>query len=198
MSELFERGFRALSEIRHPHIVGVLEFDTASVRAFQLWYLAMEYVVGVPLDEWSRRIQGQADAFDRRLQAAIDLADALRAAHEVTYTDQVGFEAHGVLHGDVKPANVLVDRHGRVKLLDFLLVDIQRLLDPRVVPPEYLHEDGRRRELTGAFGTPGYMAPRAGKPWPGHYENRHLQPSRLRKNEVWPAFRFFRYSFEIQ
>jgi serine/threonine protein kinase len=57
------------------------------------------------------------------------------------------------------PANVIVANNGKVKLLDFLLVDIQRLLDPRVVPPEHLHQGGRKRELTEAFGTPGFMAP---------------------------------------
>jgi hypothetical protein len=158
-SELLEHGFRALSALRHPNIVGVLEFNTASVRALQLWYMAMEYVSGLPLADWSRRIQDQEDRFDRRLEAALQLADALRAAHDTTYTDRLGFQAHGVLHGDVKPANVLVEDSGKVKLLDFLLVDIQRLLDPRVVPPEYLHDAGRKRGLTEAFGTPGFMAP---------------------------------------
>jgi serine/threonine protein kinase len=158
-TELLERGYRALSALRHPNIVGVLEFNTASVRGLHVWYLAMEYVSGLPLDEWSRRIENQTDAFDCRLEAAIDLANALLAAHNTTYTDQLGFEAHGVLHGDVKPANVIVANNGKVELLDFLLVDIQRLLDPRVVPPEYLHEGGRKRRLTEAFGTPGYMAP---------------------------------------
>jgi Protein kinase domain/TIR domain len=159
ITELLEHGFRALSALRHPNIVGVLEFNTASVCGLQLSYMAMEYVSGLPLDDWSRRIQDQEDAFDRRLEAAIQLTDALRTAHDTTYTDQLGFQAHGVLHGDLKPANVLVEKSGKVKLFDFLLVDIQRLLDPRVVPPEYLHKAGRRRQLTQAFGTPGFMAP---------------------------------------
>lgn len=67
-SELLEHGFRALSVLRHPNIVGVHEFNKASLRAIQLWYLAMDYVSGLPLDDWSRRIQGQAEAFDRRLE----------------------------------------------------------------------------------------------------------------------------------
>jgi hypothetical protein len=159
IAELLDRGFRALSALRHPNIAGVFEFNTAQARGSQFSYLAMEYIRGLDLDDWSREIHSRPDAFERRLKAADQLADALCAAHDTTYLDQVGFEVHGVLHGDLKPANVLVANNGTVKLLDFLLVDIQRLLDPRVVPPQYLHESARERPLTAAFGTPGFMAP---------------------------------------
>lgn len=124
-----------------------------------LSYLAMEYVRGLPLDDWSRNIEARAAVLCRRLDAAIQLADGLRAAHQTTYTDQLGFEVHGILHGDLKPANVLVSDIGDVKLLDFLLVDIQRLLDPRVIPPSYSQRTARRRATTEAFGTPGFMSP---------------------------------------
>jgi len=157
-SELLERGFRALANLRHPNIAGVFEFSTAQVRGVRLSYLAMEYIRGLPLDVWSREIQSRSNASTLRLEAAIQLADALCTAHKTTYMDEAGFEVRGVLHGDLKPANVLVADNNRVKLLDFLLVDIRRLLDPRVVPPQYLHE---RIEgpVTAVFGTPGFMAP---------------------------------------
>jgi serine/threonine-protein kinase len=120
--------------------------------------MAMEYVRGQSLDRWSRSISNASDPLKRRLLVAVQLADALNGAHETVYTDELGFEVRGVLHGDMKPANVLVSATEQAKLLDFLLVDIQRLLDPRVVPPEYT---ARRREFpsTAAFGTPGFMAP---------------------------------------
>jgi Protein kinase domain/TIR domain len=157
ISELLERGFRALAALRHPNIAGVFDFNSAQVLGSKLSYLAMEYVRGLPLDDWSREVESRPDAFERRLDIAVQLADALCTAHNTTYTDQPGFEVHGVLHGDLKPANALVGDSGQVKLLDFLLVDIQRLLDPRVIPPQYLHGGGEKR-LTGAFGTPGFMA----------------------------------------
>src|SRR5262249_54328054 len=84
------------------------------------------------------------------------LSQALMSAHETTYFDEMGFQMHGVLHGDLKPANVICTDTGEVKLLDFLLVDVQRLLDPRVVP-SYLIE--REEPATAGFGTPGFMAP---------------------------------------
>ncbi len=154
--ELFERGFRALGALDHPHIAKVLDFGQGEMFDLSVLYTAVEYVKGVTLDEWSRNLDGQPDAGRLRLLAALQLAEALCAAHETTYTDQLGFEVRGVLHGDIKPANVLVGGTGEIKLLDFLLIDLQRLQDPRVIPPEYLR---REQPLTGAFGTPGFMAP---------------------------------------
>jgi hypothetical protein len=157
ISELLERGFRALVALRHPNVAGVLDFDSAGLRGLQLSFLAMEYIRGLPLDHWSRSVAERPDSFRRRLDAAVQLAEGAYAAHNTIYTDLTGFQVHGVLHGDLKPANVLVTDNGQVKLLDFLLVDFQRLLDPRVVPPQYLRES--RRPLTAAFGTLGFMAP---------------------------------------
>jgi hypothetical protein len=157
ISELLESGFRALAALRHPNVAGVFDFDSAQLRGVQVSFLAMEYVRGLALDLWSRDVAERSDSFGRRLDAAIQLAEGVSAAHSTIYSDRMGFEVHGVLHGDVKPANALVTDNGQVKLLDFLLVDFHRLLDPRVVPREYLHQNGKA--LTAAFGTPGFMAP---------------------------------------
>ena len=158
-TQLLERGFRSLSALRHQNIAAVFEFDRAHMAGLETWYLAMEFVRGPQLLQWSEEIDGRSDALNKRLHAAIELTDALHSAHEASYTDQLGFEARGVLHGDLKPANIIVASDGKTKLLDFMLVDIQRLLDPRVVPSEYLHGSTEPRNLTAAFGTPGFMAP---------------------------------------
>ena len=78
------------------------------------------------------------------------------AAHETTYVDEVGFEVHGILHGESKPTNVTVSPSGIPIILDFLLVDVQRLLDPQVIPALKPNEWD---EATRALGTPGFMAP---------------------------------------
>jgi Protein kinase domain/TIR domain len=153
---LFQRAFLGISAVDHPNVGKALSFGHTQVGSSKTCYLAMEYIEGKTLDVWSRSIDRDPDRLEKRLWAAIRISDALRAAHEAKYLDAFGLEVRGVIHGDVKPANVLVG--DRVQLIDFLLLDIQRLLDPRVIPQNY---DLKlpARPMTEAFGTPGFMSP---------------------------------------
>jgi len=151
---LFQRGFRAVQAVRHPAVVAVLDSGYAELAGRRTTFLATEFVVGSPLDEWVPPDSKQGGYLER-LRVTWELANALAACHGTTFVDEFGFQVRGVLHGDVKPANVLVDTEGHPRLLDFLQVDVQRLIDPRIVAPELIEPDMR----TGAFGTPGFMAP---------------------------------------
>jgi eukaryotic-like serine/threonine-protein kinase len=96
---------RLVSALNHPGIAVVYEVDEVEIDDGALGFLAMEYVPGLPIDEWARR---EKPDLDRRLQAAAEIAEALAHAH-----------AQGIVHRDVKPSNVLVSNAGRVKVLDF-------------------------------------------------------------------------------
>lgn len=119
--------FRELAELVHPNLVRLHEL----LGDGHEWWIAMELVDGVPITEFlSARDPAQVRA------VLAQLVEAVAAVH-----------AGGKLHRDIKPANVLVDREGRVVLLDFGLVTA-------VAAGE------RRREVVdGLSGTPAYMAP---------------------------------------
>ncbi len=151
---LFERGFLALSRLKHPHIVSTKDFGRADLHGLSVSYMVMDYIVGMRLDRWSLTLEGNPDAFGMRLRVTRQLAEAMLAAHETTYVDALGFEVRGVLHGDLKPSNAIIRPEGTPVLLDFLLVDVQRLMDPRIVSLKRAIEP-----VTAAFGTPGFMAP---------------------------------------
>jgi serine/threonine protein kinase len=170
---LFDRGFRALSRLKHPNLVSARDFGSIELGGVPVSYFVMDFVRGQTLGHWTCTMDGKADAFERRLGVAQQLATAMLAAHETVYLDQVGFEVQGLLHGDLKPANVLVSSGDVPVILDFLLVDVQRLLDPRVVSclkcydPNHAFTQGcgtpgfmaPEQTETGAYGTPGFMAP---------------------------------------
>jgi eukaryotic-like serine/threonine-protein kinase len=125
----FEREAQAVARLNHPHIVGVFDFGEENNVA----YIVMELIRGEELKAY----------FDKGTQFAVK--DAVRMTGELL--DALGY-AHeqGIVHRDVKPANVMLDAQMRVKLTDF---GVARLSDTG--------SDGTQAGTM--VGTPSYMSP---------------------------------------
>lgn len=130
-SQRFLREAQALASLSHPNIVTIYDFGEAG----DLCYFVMEFVDGCDLREMlAERSLKPYDA----MNIALVVSDALQYAHD-----------HGVVHRDIKPGNILVDKSGKVKIADFGLAKI-------------LHQTGSDYPLTmtnESMGTPYYMAP---------------------------------------
>jgi tRNA A-37 threonylcarbamoyl transferase component Bud32 len=100
--ERFRREARAVAQLNHPHIVGVIDAGEEDGRP----YIVFEYVEGETLKDRIRRL-GRLPV-DEAIAYAIEIARALGAAH-----------TRGIVHRDVKPQNVLVDEEGSAKVTDF-------------------------------------------------------------------------------
>src|SRR3954465_6992407 len=100
--ERFRREARAVAQLSHPHIVGVIDAGEDESRP----YIVFEYVEGETLKDRIRRL-GRLPV-DEALAYAIEIARALGCAH-----------AHDIVHRDVKPQNVLLDPEGSAKVTDF-------------------------------------------------------------------------------
>lgn len=108
LAKRFVQEGRAAAAITHPNVAQIFDVgDEGGIR-----YIAMEYVEGQQLAELIR--QGPLDT-PRIVDFAIQIADGLDEAH-----------AHGVVHRDIKPQNILVTARGRVKILDFGLAKLSR------------------------------------------------------------------------
>jgi serine/threonine protein kinase len=116
--ERFRREARAVAQLNHPHVVGVIDAGEDEGRP----YIVFEYVEGETLKERIRR--GGRLPIPEAVAYAIEIARALGAAH-----------ARHIVHRDVKPQNVLIDEEGSCKVTDF---GIARTLDE-----EGLTADGR-------------------------------------------------------
>ncbi|MEA2031566.1 MAG: serine/threonine-protein kinase [candidate division Zixibacteria bacterium] len=123
----FTREAQAAAGLDHPNIAAIHEVGEFQGRPFY----AMQVVEGQSLREV---IAGKDLPIDRILEIGIQVCEGLQAAHD-----------KGIIHRDIKPSNILLDQHGRVRIVDFGLAAIRG--------SEHLTKTG------STLGTIGYMSP---------------------------------------
>ena len=141
------REAQAMAQLSHPNVVTLFDVGTYGGQIF----IAMEFVQGLPLSEWLKQPHTWREVVAVFLAAGRGLA----AAH-----------SRGIVHGDFKPDNVIVDAEGRARVLDFGLATAQDRGDrPTTAEPTLSRSNRASLELaqpgrSGALtGTPPYISP---------------------------------------
>ena len=135
----FEQEARAASALNHPNILTIYEIRDANSTLM----IACEFVEGETLRQ---RLGYDAVGLQQALHIAIQIADALAAAHKA-----------GIIHRDIKPENIMIRPDGYLKVLDFGLA---KLTEP--ASPMAAAEAPTQKVKTGSgmiMGTVGYMSP---------------------------------------
>jgi serine/threonine-protein kinase len=144
--ERFLREQAVLARLHHTSVVPIF----AAGRAGDTHYFAMPYIDGVSLRDTVRGLRGAANESESRWQSAAaqvaDAAEAVAHAHD-----------RGVLHRDLKPANLMLDRDGRVWVLDFGLAGLRG--DAPAAAPADDVTSGDLSIIGSVMGTIDYMAP---------------------------------------
>ena len=134
----FRREAQAASLLNHPNICAIYEIAAENNRE----YIIMQYLDGVTLDQLEKM---KILSFAKIIDVALQVVEGMIAAH-----------AQHIVHLDIKPGNIMVDKSGTVKVLDFGLAEFRprKTADRKIRRPEAgISENGF------VIGTVSYMSP---------------------------------------
>lgn len=154
LDEIISLGVTGLQLLNHHYIVKTYDIGEVVINGTKRIYMAMEFIDGGSLADIEKTGLGKENIWER-IELFKKICSGIHYAHNLKYTNRIGFQVTGLMHGDIKPANILLTKKGEPKIMDFMFVDMSKLVEIKVKLPKVIESMDDLK--TQAFGTIGYM-----------------------------------------
>lgn len=154
ITDLVKLGINTLQHLNNEYIVKTYDIGKLKTGNGERIYLIMEYVENGNLSKLRKTNLTKSEINDR-IHLFNKICQGINYAHNLTYMSSFGFEIKGVMHGDLKLENILIDKNNNPKITDFMFIDFGRLIELELLIPEKSLLTGRH--LTAAYGSAGHM-----------------------------------------
>jgi serine/threonine protein kinase len=153
LDDIMSVGITGLQLLNHKYIIKIIDMGEILIEKSMRIFIIMEYISGGSLADLRKDNLNEEEVLNR-IDIFKKVCRGILYSHNIKYTDRYGFQHIGLMHGDIKPMNILLTKAGDPKIMDFMFVDMRLLVNIKLKLPRVIEEwDG----VTKIFGTEGYM-----------------------------------------
>lgn len=153
LDEIMSIGITGLQLLNHKYIVKTYDVGEIVIHGTKRMFIVMEFIDGGTLADLEKQNLSYSEVLNR-IEIFKKVCRGIYYSHTLRYTNKLGFQSQGLMHGDIKPANILLTKSFEPRIMDFMFVDMSKLVEIKVKLPQVIEKAAAK---TSAFGTDGYM-----------------------------------------
>ena len=128
LDEIMSVGITGLQLLNHNYIIKTIDMGEIVINGSKRIFIVMEYISGGTLADIKKEDLSKDEVL-KRIEIFKKVCIGMHYSHNIKYTNKLGFQSKGLMHGDIKPANVLLTKDFQPKIMDYMFVDMSKLVE---------------------------------------------------------------------